>query len=89
MSEHLNSFENQIPHELRTPLNVIMGLAELMTLDSDPLERDSQYAKIILSAANELLSSINQYEGIIIQNLKQNNKTNIKMATEIMKNKDT
>ncbi len=51
-------FLTNLSHEIRTPMNAILGFAELLNLDDLTKEQKSDYAKIIRTKGNNLLSLI-------------------------------
>ncbi|MCK5824728.1 MAG: response regulator [Ichthyobacteriaceae bacterium] len=53
-----NNFLNNISHEIRTPINGILGLSQLINLDTDN-EIDKKYSKIIHKNGNSLLNIVN------------------------------
>ena len=66
------AFLNNMSHEIRTPMNHIMGFSSLMS-EAKGVEKD-QYAEIILSSSNQLLSLI---ENVILLSRLQSEKTEI------------
>jgi PAS domain S-box-containing protein len=51
------SFLCNISHELRTPANGIIGFAEMLQVQSNPVKRD-QYLKIIINSSKQLIKII-------------------------------
>jgi len=53
-------FLANMSHELRTPLNAVIGLADLLLLERDPLlDRQREYLKGIASSGRHLLALVN------------------------------
>lgn len=53
------AFLNNISHEIRTPLNGILGFSDLLTADDLSADKKIQYAGVIKSSSQQLLTIIN------------------------------
>jgi signal transduction histidine kinase len=59
-SQAKSLFLANMSHELRTPLNAVIGLADLLLLERDPLtERQREYLEGIASSGRHLLALVN------------------------------
>ncbi|HEU4732889.1 MAG TPA: ATP-binding protein [Kofleriaceae bacterium] len=59
-SQAKSMFLANMSHELRTPLNAVIGLADLLLLERDPLvERQREYLRGIASSGRHLLALVN------------------------------
>ena len=59
-SQAKSLFLANMSHELRTPLNAVIGLADLLMLERDPLvERQREYLEGIASSGRHLLALVN------------------------------
>jgi signal transduction histidine kinase len=59
-SQAKSLFLANMSHELRTPLNAVIGLADLLLLERDPLtERQREYLEGITSSGRHLLALVN------------------------------
>ncbi|MBN2166871.1 MAG: GAF domain-containing sensor histidine kinase [Marinilabiliaceae bacterium] len=52
------AFLNNISHEIRTPLNAVVGFANLIADDSNPIDRIKDYSTAILNSSDRLLEVI-------------------------------
>jgi signal transduction histidine kinase len=54
------AFLRNVSHEIRTPMNSIVGFATLLYNDGIPIEKKSEYLKIISNSSKQLLDIVNE-----------------------------
>jgi signal transduction histidine kinase len=55
-----SAFLRNVSHEIRTPMNSIIGFAALLNNNGIPVEKKTEYLKIISSSSKQLLDIVNE-----------------------------